>query len=91
MQSYQGMYLLLRNFCPYIKKKYGKLFELIMVQLFQSLLFRGLTFGWIYCLFYRIGSWLFFHTDESKCQIMYIKPIKQFILVHTDRRQDEIN
>ena len=28
MQSYQGLYLLLRNFCLSIKKKYGNLLEL---------------------------------------------------------------
>ena len=27
-------------------------------------------------LVYRIGSWLFFHIDQSKCQIMYIKSKK---------------
>ena len=73
MQSYQGLYLLFRNFYPNVKKKYGNLFELgllyrlalIMVQLFQSLLFRGLTFGRIDCVFYRIGNWLFFHIDQG--------------------------
>ena len=49
---------------------------MIMVQLFQSLLIRGLTFGWIDRVFYRIGNWLFFHIDQSQCQIMYIKSIK---------------
>ena len=64
-----------------MKKIYGnlnvcfRLAFLIMVQLFQSLLFRGSTFDWIYIVFYRIGS-LFFNIDQSKCQIMYIKSIK---------------
>ena len=65
-----------------MKKKYGnlnvcvRLAFLIMVQLFQSLLFRGSTFDWIdIVFFYRIGS-LFFNIDQSKCQIMYIKSIK---------------
>ena len=91
MQLYQGLYLLLRNFCPNIKKKCGNLFALGMVQLFQSLLLRDLTFSWIYIIFYRIGSWLFFHIDQSKRQFMYIKSIKELIFVHADRCQDEIN
>ena len=51
-----------------------------MAQLFQGLLFEGLTFCWIYLRLWN-RKLAILHNDQIKYQIVQIKSIKLFVLV----------